>query len=38
MALPASGEEERALLIDEDDELAAAVAERMREAGVPVRE
>jgi hypothetical protein len=33
-----SSDEEMAVLIDEDDELAAAVTERMREAGVPVRE
>jgi hypothetical protein len=33
-----SGEMEMAVLIDEDDELAEAVAQRMRDAGVPVRE
>jgi hypothetical protein len=38
LPIDVSGEEEMILLIDEDDELAAAVTERMREAGVPVRE
>jgi hypothetical protein len=32
-----SGDQEMAVLIDEDDELAEAVAERMRAAGVPIR-
>ncbi len=32
-----SGDEEMAVLIDEDEELAEAVTERMRDAGVPVR-
>jgi hypothetical protein len=33
-----SGDQEMAILIDEDDELAEAVTERMLAAGVPVRE
>ena len=36
LPIDVSGTEPMAVLIDEDDELAAAVAEAMRDAGVPV--
>lgn len=38
LPIDVSGDQEMAILIDEDDELAQAVAERLRDAGVPVRE
>jgi hypothetical protein len=38
LPIDTSGDEDMAVLIDEDDELAEAVAERMLAAGVPVRE
>jgi hypothetical protein len=38
LPIDVSGETEMAVLIDEDDELAEAVTQRMRDVGVPVRE